>query len=69
MLSVRAGELLKETELNKGRGLKSSDGKIHHQSHHATTGKPKLEDMGITKSYISRWQLIDSLSQFPAGYY
>jgi hypothetical protein len=48
----RAGELLRETEKNKGGG----DRKSNHRSHGATGDPLTLSDLGINKSQSSRWQ-------------
>lgn len=50
----RAGEILKETELNKGGNPNlSSD----------TTGLPKLKDIGITRDQSSDWQHIANIPE------
>jgi hypothetical protein len=49
----KAGELLKETELNKGAATVSSD----------TTPLPKLKDIGITRDQSSNWQRIADIPE------
>ena len=49
----KAGELLKETELNKGAATVSSD----------TTALPKLKDIGITRDQSSNWQRIADIPE------
>lgn len=47
----KAGELLKETELNKGAATASSD----------MTALPKLKDIGITRNQSSNWQRVSEV--------
>jgi hypothetical protein len=55
----RAGEMLAETEKNKGGGDRRSD----HWSHGATGDAPTLKQLGITKSQSSMWQQIAGLKE------
>ena len=53
ILDRKAGELLKETELNKGAATVSND----------TTALPKLKDIGITRDQSSNWQRIANIPE------
>jgi site-specific DNA-methyltransferase (adenine-specific) len=59
----RAGELLKEMELDKGGGDRKSDNYKNHHSHDATSDSFKLSDIGISKDQSSRWQSIASIPE------
>jgi len=57
---IRAGELLREMEKNKGA---QGSGSNQHQvrSPDATAPPPTLSDLGVTKTQSSRWQKLDAL--------
>ena len=59
----RAGELLKEMELDKGGGDRKSDNYKNHHSHDATSDSLKLSDIGISKDQSSRWQSMSSIPE------
>jgi hypothetical protein len=48
----RAGELLREMEKNKG----AKPGKTGRKARPALDTRPKLADIGVTKTQSSRWQ-------------
>jgi hypothetical protein len=54
---IRAGELLAETEKNKG----SVPGKTGRKGKPVLDTRPKLSDLGITKTQSSRWQKLAAM--------
>jgi N6-adenosine-specific RNA methylase IME4 len=55
----RAGELLAEMEKNKG----AVPGKTGRKGRPVLDDTPKLEDMGVTKTQSSRWQMLAAISE------
>src|SRR5262245_65796455 len=55
----RAGELLREMEKNKG----AKPGKTGRKARPLLDDKPKLKDLGITKTQSSRWQRLGTMRE------